>query len=462
MFGKLKDKLKSWTKKISEDAEVVEEVEQGEVVEELDEDLSKLKKVADKKADKVREKKKKSKKEESGKIVKDVLVKEEPIVDEIKEVEVPMRYVVGAERFEPDLEEISDIVDEKVKKDKEINIPQKFNVGSKSFEADFEELENVGKKLEKVEVIKEEIKKEKAEKEPNEKPGTEGFFKRVTSKISKVKITEKEFEVYQDDLEMLLLENNVALEVAEKVIAELKERIVGREFLKREVESEIQDFFREVIEEILLEPYDFAERVKEGEKPYVILFCGVNGTGKTTTIAKVAEYLKKNGLSCVLAAGDTFRAASIEQLKTHGERLSVKVVAHDYGSDPASVGYDTISYAKKNKIDCVLIDTAGRMHTAKNLLKEMEKIVKVCKPDLKIFVGESITGNDILEQVRSFDWAIGVDGVVLSKADIDEKGGTALSVGYVTKKPILYLGTGQEYDKFEPFNRKKFITRLGL
>ena len=261
---------------------------------------------------------------------------------------------------------------------------------------------------------------------------------------------------------MLLLENNVALEVAEKIIEELKIRIVGKEFLKKEVESEIKDFFREVIEEILLPPYDFANKVKENEKPYVILFCGINGTGKTTTIAKVAEYLKSKNLSCTLAAGDTFRAASIEQLKTHGERLNVKVVAQNYGADPASVGYDAISYAKKNKIDCVLIDTAGRMHTAKNLLKEMEKIVKVCKPDLKIFVGESITGNDILEQVRSFDWAIGIDGIILSKADIDEKGGTALSVGYVTKKPILYLGTGQEYDKFEPFDRNKFIERLGL
>ncbi|MEN7982689.1 MAG: signal recognition particle-docking protein FtsY, partial [Nanoarchaeota archaeon] len=250
---------------------------------------------------------------------------------------------------------------------------------------------------------------------------------------------------------------------------------VGKEFLKKEVESEIKDFFREIIEEILIEPYDFADRVKNRKSdvgsqgseagkrdPYVILFCGINGTGKTTTVAKVADYLKGNNLSCVLAAGDTFRAASIEQLKTHGERLNIKVVAHEYGSDPASVGFDAIAYAKKNKIDCVLIDTAGRMHTSKNLLKEMEKIVKVCKPDLKIFVGESITGNDILEQVRSFDWAIGIDGIVLSKADIDEKGGTALSVGYVTKKPILYLGTGQEYDKFEVFDREKFIERLGL
>jgi fused signal recognition particle receptor len=391
MFGKLKEKLKNWTKKISEKSEVIEEKE--ELEEEFVPDKEDLKK----------------------------------------------------------LEEASEIKNE-------IKVPIIPGASAKTFVADFDKLKEIKKDLEKVE----EIKKENLEKEPEEKPGTESFFKKVTSRIKKVKISEKEFDVYAEDLEMLLLENNVAIEVTEKIIRELKDRIIGKEFLKKEVESEIKDFFREIIEEILVEPYDFAERVKSGDKPYVILFCGINGTGKTTTVAKVADYLKGKNLSCVLAAGDTFRAASIEQLQTHGERLGVKVIAHEYGSDPASVGYDAIAYAKKNKIDCVLIDTAGRMHTAKNLLKEMEKIVKVCKPDLKIFVGESITGNDILEQVRSFDWAIGIDGIVLSKADIDEKGGTALSVGYVTKKPILYLGTGQEYDKFEPFDRRKFIERLGL
>ncbi len=390
MFGKLKEKLKNWTRKISEESEdlPVQETESPSLPAEVSSDERK-----------------------------------------IEEANV-----------------------------KEVQLPTKFNIGLKSYEPDIEKIKEIKGELERVE----EVKKDLSEVEPEEKPGTESFFKKVTSKIKRVKITEKEFEVYRDELEMLLLENNVAIEVVEKIIDELKERIVGREFLKKEVENEVRDFFRDIIEEILLAPYDFAEKVKESEKPFVILFCGVNGTGKTTTIAKIADYLKKKNLSCVLAASDTFRAASIEQLKTHGERLGVKVIAHEYGSDPASVGFDAIAYAKKNKIDCVLIDTAGRMHTAKNLLKEMEKIVKVCKPDLKIFVGESITGNDILEQVRSFDWAIGIDGVILSKADIDEKGGTALSVGYVTKKPILYLGTGQEYDKFEPFDRKKFIERLGL
>ena len=266
---------------------------------------------------------------------------------------------------------------------------------------------------------------------------------------------------------MLLLENNVALEVAEKIIERLKEDIIGKELLKKEIEEEIKESFKKIIEEILIEPFDVVDKVKEkiadqSKEPYVILFCGINGSGKTTSLAKVTDFLKNKKISCVMAAGDTFRAASIEQLKEHGEKIGVKVISHEYGSDPASVGFDAIKYAKKNFIDCVLIDTAGRIHTSKNLLKEIEKISKVCKPDLKIFVGESITGNDAVEQAKSFDWAIGIDGIILTKADIDEKGGTALSVGYVTKKPILYLGTGQEYEKIEPFDKEKFIERLGL
>jgi fused signal recognition particle receptor len=334
--------------------------------------------------------------------------------------------------------------------EKEIEIPVKFNAGMKQFQPDLEKLKET---------------KEKDEEKPV--PGTKSFFKKIKGKVSKIKISEKEFGIYSEELEMLLLENNVALEVTEKIIKDLQERIVGKELLKKEVESEIKDAIKEIIKEILIEPFDLIEKIKEkisdqAKEPYVVLFCGINGSGKTTTVAKIAESLKNKGLSCVIAAADTFRAASIEQIKEHGEKIGVKVISHDYGSDPASVGYDAIKYAKKNFIDCVLIDTAGRMHTSKNLLKEIEKISRVCEPDSKLFVGESITGNDAIEQARSFDWAIGLDGIILTKADIDEKGGTALSVGYVTKKPILYLGTGQAYDKIVVFDKEKFIERLGL
>ena len=337
---------------------------------------------------------------------------------------------------------VSKKTEEKVEKTKkEIKLPMKFDPGRQKYEPDLEKLEKISEE--------------------------KSFLGKISSKINKVKISEKEFEVYSEELEMLLLENNVALEVSEKIIQEIKEKIVGKELLKKEIEEEIKDSLKEIIEEILIEPFDLGEKIKEkisdqAKEPYVILFCGINGTGKTTTIAKIAESLKKRGISCVMAAADTFRAASIEQIKEHGEKIGIKVIANEYGSDPASVGFDAIKYAKKNLIDCVLVDTAGRMHTSKNLLKEIEKISRVCKPDAKIFVGESITGNDVIEQARSFDWEIGIDGIILTKADIDEKGGTALSVGFVTKKPILFLGTGQQYDAIEVFDKKKFIKKLGL
>lgn len=310
--------------------------------------------------------------------------------------------------------------------------------------------------------IKEDSKKES--KDEKEIPNTEekkSFFKKLIS--GTIKISEKDFEEYSEDLEMSLLENNVALEVSEKIINELKEKIVGQEFSKKEIENKIKKSLKDSIQNILVEPFDLIEKIKnKNDDPYVILFCGINGSGKTTTIAKLAYKLQKKNISCIMAAADTFRAAAIDQIKTHGKKLGIEVISHEYGTDPASVGFDAIKYSKKNKIKCVLIDTAGRIHTSKNLLAEIQKISRVCNPDTKIFVGESITGNDSIEQVKSFDEAINLDGIILSKADIDEKGGTALSVGYITKKPILYLGTGQEYEKIEIFNKEKFIEKLGL
>ncbi|MEK6832488.1 MAG: signal recognition particle-docking protein FtsY [Nanoarchaeota archaeon] len=305
--------------------------------------------------------------------------------------------------------------------------------------------------------ILEDIKTEEKEKE--------SFFKKIFSKITKIKISEENFEAYSNDLEMLLLENNVAVEVSERIIKQLKENIVGKEFLKKEIEFQIKETLKDIIYKILVEPFDLIDKIKlkrADNKPYVILFCGINGTGKTTTIAKFGNLLKEKKLSCVIAAGDTFRAASIEQIKKHGNKLGIEVISHEYGSDPASVGFDAIKYAEKNHIDVVLIDTAGRMHTEKNLMAQIEKIAKVCHPDIKLFIGESITGNDIIEQIKIFNEAVHIDGIILAKADIDEKGGTALSVGYTTGKPILYLGTGQEYKDLEPFNKNKFVESLGL
>jgi fused signal recognition particle receptor len=309
------------------------------------------------------------------------------------------------------------------------------------------------------EKIIEDIKVEEEEKK--------SFFGKIFSKINKIKISEEDFESYSDDLEMILLENNVAVEVSEKIINQLKESIVGKEFLKKEIEGQIKETLKDIIFNLLIEPFDLIDKIREKKgtpehKPYVILFCGINGTGKTTTIAKFGNLFKEKNLSCIFAAGDTFRAASIEQIKKHGAKLGIKVIAHEYGSDPASVGFDAIKYAEKNHINVVLIDTAGRMHTEKNLMAQIEKITKVCKPDTKLFIGESITGNDIIEQIKTFNESVQIDGIILSKADIDEKGGTALSVGYTTKKPILYLGVGQEYKDLQKFDKNKFVESLGL
>jgi fused signal recognition particle receptor len=188
----------------------------------------------------------------------------------------------------------------------------------------------------------------------------------------------------------------------------------------------------------------------------------VNGSGKTTSIAKFAYLLKQQGLSSIMAAGDTWRAASIQQLEEHGKNLGIRVVKQDYGSDPAAIAFDAIAAAKAHKIDVVLVDTAGRQHSNKNLMEEMKKIIRVAKPNLKIFVAESITGNDAVEQGKQFNEAIGIDGIILTKSDVDEKGGAAISVTHVTGKPILYLGSGQGYKDMTPFAPDLLLERLGL
>ncbi len=402
MFDSLKKKFSEWTKKLSKDK---------------DEDLEEIDLTKKKKETKVKPKKEKKTKEKKK-------IKEEKQVEEIK--------VPASQDENLDSEEDKEILKEEFEEKKEL-------VKISSSEA---------------------LVGGRAGKEPEEEK--EGFFKKLTSKINKVEISEEDFQTYADDLELMLLENNVALEVVDKIILDLKKKLVGKEILKKELETEIKDSLRDSIEEVLVQPFDLIQEIKEKKDPYVVLFCGINGTGKTTTIAKIANMLKDRNISCVLAAGDTFRAASIEQLKKHGDKLGVKVISQDYGADPAAVGFDAIQYAKKNHIKCVLIDTAGRMHTEKNLMAQIEKVSKVCKPDAKIFVGESITGNDSVDQIKAFNDAVKIDGIILSKADIDEKGGTALSVGYVTKKPILFLGTGQEYDQIEKFDKRKFTEKLGL
>ena len=320
----------------------------------------------------------------------------------------------------------------------------------------------VKKKVKKKKLAKEKEAKKKEELEKSLEETIEapvevkGFF----SKFQK-KLTEDKFDEMFEELEMILLQNNVAYDAVEKIKNSLAEKLVGQSLKNIDLAKEL----KESIKSILINPPDFLKTIKESLKdnsPFVIIFSGINGSGKTTTIAKVASYLQKNKLSVCLAAADTFRAAAIQQLEEHAKKLKVPIIKKDYGSDPASVGFEAATYAKKNKIDVVLIDTAGRMQNKDSLMQEMEKIARVNKPDMKIFLGESITGNDATEQAKAFNDAISITGIILSKADVDEKGGTAISVSSVTGKPILFLGTGQEYKDLEAFDKDKLIEKLGL
>lgn len=311
------------------------------------------------------------------------------------------------------------------------------------------------------ELIVEDIEKEQKIESPEEK--FEEVEKEHSSLFDKFKrkITEEKFEELFTELEMIMLQNNVAYEAVQAIKTNLSKELIGKNLSEVSIEEKL----KQAISEILISPPNLIKQIKEGlknKKPYVIAFVGINGSGKTTSIAKVASLLKKEKLSICLAAADTFRAAAVEQLEVHANKLQIPIIKKDYGTDPASVGFEAISYAKKHSIDVVLIDTAGRLNTKESLMKEMEKIIRVCNPDLKIFLGESITGNDATEQAKSFNQHISIDGIILSKADVDEKGGTALSVSYITKKPIYFLGTGQAYEDLEVFDKDKIIKSLGL
>lgn len=429
MFGSLRKKFTEWIKKPKED-----EIEEKEEI----------------KTPKVKKESKKTTKKTSPskeKKTKSAKIKDKKVEKKEKEISKTDEKV---ESEEPEKIEDTTPPQEKEKKS--------FWPFKKKDKTEDEKVEDVKTPDEKEikESPKEELKEEFEEEEEK------GFFSKIRSKLTKSKLSQEDFDEAFYELEITLLENNVSLEVVDKLKSSLESQLVEKDIKKSEIETTIIDSLKHSIESVLIEPPNLLKDIKESKKPYVILFFGINGSGKTTSIAKLTQYLKENKLSVCLAAGDTFRAAAVEQLETHADKLKVPIIKHDYNSDPAAVGYDAISYAKKNNTDVVLIDTAGRMYTASNLLREMEKIVKVTKPNLKIFVGESITGNDATEQAKTFNESIGIDGIILTKADIDEKAGTILSVSYITNKPIYFLGMGQEYNKLQPFKKEIVLKNLGL
>ena len=290
----------------------------------------------------------------------------------------------------------------------------------------------------------------------------DGFVQKVTHKS----ISEKNLDDALSDLQMALLENDVAYEATERINDRVKETLEGEQIglLQRKKDLIKTALYDAILSALTPEnPVDlFAllELRKKAGEPLTLMFLGVNGTGKTTTIAKITQMLQKKGYSVVLACADTFRAGSAEQIQIHADRLKVRVLSRPYGSDPASVAFDAINHARARGINVVLIDTAGRMQTDKNLMAELSKIHRVAEPDLVIFVGDALAGNDAIEQAKTFNEKIGIDAAVLTKVDADAKGGAALSIAIATGKPIIFIGIGQEYSDLELFDPKWFAQKI--
>lgn len=318
------------------------------------------------------------------------------------------------------------------------------------------------KKEEKTEELHEEAHEapqkaaEEKTKAPSSKPKKEEHNKQVKKRLLSHKITEQEVMDIYEGMRQALFDNNVAVSVLDSIKADLLEELVGQDVSLISSKKAVEEIMKKSVANILSEyPVDqLIEKIKN-KKPFVILFVGVNGVGKTTTLAKVAKFLMDKGFKVVVSASDTFRAASIEQLEVHSKNLGINVIKHNYGSDPAAVAFDAIKHARTNGVDVVLVDTAGRSDINKNLLEELKKVKRVSQPDLTIFVGDALTGNDAVNQAQIFDREVSIDATILSKADVDKKGGAVLSISYITKKPIIFLGTGQGYGDLIPFNKER-------
>jgi fused signal recognition particle receptor len=484
MFGFLKDKLKKAISKFTGDVkeEVAEKVEKVPEIKKTDDSKNKIiRETKEKKKQEIKIIEKKIEKPQAKEERKKEVVNEEkPKQKETRhEEKIHKEEKIVHKKEEPKIiHHVKEIKKEEVKEHKKevhshkekVELESKeeepkktgfFGKLKQTFQAKPEQKTVETKKIEeekRVEEIKEEKRAEKEEPVEEKK----GFFEKLTEVVTKKTLSESKFDELFFELEIALLENNVALEVIEKIKSDLKKTLLSEKVSRVKTEIVIAESLKKSIDELFdVEGIDLLKEARK-KKPYVICFIGVNGSGKTTNLAKVANYLQKKGFSVVIAACDTFRAAAIQQIEEHADRLNIRLIKHDYGADAAAVAYDAIEHAKAKSKDIVLIDTAGRSHSNANLMEELQKVVRVSKPDLKIFVGDSLTGNDAVEQAKTFNEKIGIDGIILSKVDVDEKGGAAISVSYVTKKPILFIGTGQTYDDLEEFEKSKIIRNLGF
>ncbi len=299
---------------------------------------------------------------------------------------------------------------------------------------------------------------------------TEPAKSAAPSFVDKVKVLVLERELIVSDkniadalseLELTLLESDVALPVTDAIIAHVRKSLVGKHRkIGESVDAMVVSALKAALLEVLGKGFDLKEYITTHPRPVKILFTGVNGTGKTTSVAKIGSYLHKKGFSVVIGAGDTYRAGAIEQIAVHAERIGIKIIQHKEGADPSAVLFDTVQYAISHKIDVVLADTAGRFHTKSNLMNQLDKIKRVMKPDLVVYVDEAVAGNDAVIRAAEFDRTVGADAIVLTKADMDSRGGAAISIAHTIGKPLMFLGVGQGYDDIIPFDPAGVVDEL--
>ena len=395
--------------------------------------------------------------------------KEEEVVEEEENI-LPEAEEIDEVPEAEEVEEIPEVEDEEIEEEPKEEKKSRFWHRNKNKDESAEETEEA-----EDEEIEEEPKEEKKshfwsrnkdKDEDEEDVSADGEAKGgIFSFVREKTIQEKHVEDILFELEMELLQGDVAMEVATEVVENVKENLVGKKIKRSNDITEYTYYaLKDAVEEIISIPgksmTEMIEEKKAQGEPLVVMFVGINGTGKTTTIGKLANYYLKKGYTPVIAASDTFRAGAIEQVTYHADNVGVKIIKHQKGSDPAAVAYDAVEHARAQGKELVLIDTAGRMQTNTNLMDEMKKIKRVSNPDLVIFVGDAITGNDATEQARKFNDAIDIDGVILTKADADSKGGASLSIGYVIQKPIMFLGVGQGYDDIMEYDPEWMLNQL--
>ncbi len=301
------------------------------------------------------------------------------------------------------------------------------------------------------------------EEEEEEEVKRPSIFSRLKAAVidHEFVLSEKDIDETLFDLQMVLLEADVAYPVAEAITEHMKKELVGtHRKMFDSADKVVTEALKHAIENVLGDGFDLVQYINTHEKPVKILFTGVNGTGKTTSVAKIAALLQSQGFSVVVGAGDTFRAGAVEQIRVHCDRLGVKLIAHQEGADPSAVLFDTVNYAKAHNTDVVLADSAGRFHNRVNLMNQLDKIKRVMKPDLVFYVDEAVAGNDAVIRAEEFEKTVSTDGVILTKVDMDPKGGAAISIAYTIGKPLVFLGVGQEYTDMKPFTPSLIIDEI--